>query len=61
MIGKNVLRLNHATVMEALEEYINRRALPAGRVVVKKVQFNAQIDQFDVDVEPRPIVDCEDE
>ncbi len=54
MIGENVLRLNDDTVMQAIEEYLNRRALLADhKVDVQWVAYNAEADLFEVCVNGR--------
>lgn len=54
MIGENVLRLNDDTVMQAIEEYLNRRALLADhKVDVQWVAYDAEADLFEVCVNGR--------
>ena len=43
MIGNNELHLNTATVSAAVEEYLNKRALPAGQVQVKSVKHHNDV------------------
>jgi hypothetical protein len=49
--GNNSLHMNFATVMEAFEEYLNARLLPAAKVRVTGI--NPLNDHIVVKIEPR--------
>lgn len=49
MLGNNTLHLNHDTVIEALQEYFDRRTTPEGRF--KVISISAGDSQLEVHTE----------
>lgn len=52
MIGNNEFNLNQATIIEALQEYLDKRYTPKVKVIcVKATTVNGYSDNFEIKIE----------
>lgn len=50
MIGNNTLQFNEATMMQAVQEYLDNRFIDSGKVIVKSVKKASLDNIFEIGV-----------